>query len=98
PGREQSLPRKRRTPSSDGASITRQLLLAKAAAPPCNGPPTRKGQASPPPRAIPATSTRISVRRGSTTWSSSRQSNDHNRDQRIFPLVWSRVAFGPAFA
>src|SRR5262249_2636737 len=37
---------------------------------------------------------RISVRRGSTIRSSCRRSNDDNRDQRIFPFVWSRVALG----
>src|SRR5262249_46601259 len=82
--------------SDAGASSTSRPLAKAAAtqAPPCNGQalapariPTRKGEASPAPTAIPATSMRISVRRGSTTSSGSRRSNNDNRDHRIFPLV-----------
>src|SRR5262249_29834139 len=103
PGSEQSLPRKpRRMPipataagrRSDAASSTSRPLAKAAAALAPARIRTRKGQASPAPTGIPATSTRISVRRGSTLRSSCRRSNDDNRDQRIFPLVWSRVALG----
>src|SRR5262249_7423580 len=105
PGREQSLPRKpRRTPiparaggrhSDAGASSTSRPLAKAAAALAPARIRARKGQASPTPTGISATSTRISVRRGWTTRSSCRRSNDDNRDQRILPLVWSAL-FGTA--
>src|SRR5262249_52822132 len=91
--------------SDAGASSTSRPLAKAAAtqAPPCNGQalapariPTRKGEASPAPTAIPATSMRISGRRGSTTTSGTRRSNTATRDPRFSPLVGPALRRGPA--